>query len=124
MGVASAKLLQSAVGTSPCSSLGHQVSAGSVTACRLPGTILFIHGAMVNERSWDLMKAWYEGRGYRCQAPSWPERRTGLGLAELADHYQAVVRLQAEPPVLVGHSLGGLLLQVLLHRGPRRAAAA
>src|SRR5260370_656451 len=53
---------------------------------------------MVNERSWDLMKAWYEGRGYRCQAPSWPERRAGLGLAELADHYEAIVRLEPGRP--------------------------
>ena len=79
---------------------------------------------MVNERSWDLMKAWYEGRGYRCQAPSWPERRTGLGLAELADHYEAIVRLEAEPPVLVGHSFGGLLVQILLDRGHGQAGVA
>src|SRR5258708_7043067 len=79
---------------------------------------------MVNERSWDLMKAWYEGRGYRCQAPSWPERRAGLGLAELADHYEAIVRLEAEPPVLVGHSFGGLLVQILLDRGHGQAGVA
>jgi pimeloyl-ACP methyl ester carboxylesterase len=79
---------------------------------------------MVNERSWDRMKAWFEGRGYRCQAPSWPERRAGLGLAELADHYQAIVTEEAEPPVLVGHSFGGLIVQILLDRGHVQAGVA
>ncbi len=79
---------------------------------------------MVNERSWDRMKAWFEGRGYRCQAPAWPERHPGLGLAELAEHYQAIVRSEPEPPVLVGHSFGGLLVQILLDRGHGNAGVA
>jgi pimeloyl-ACP methyl ester carboxylesterase len=90
----------------------------------LPRSIVFIHGAMVNERCWDPMKAWFEARGHRCLAPPWPERRPGLGLGELADHYLMIVRAEPEPPVLVGHSFGGLLVQILLDRGHTGAGVA
>jgi pimeloyl-ACP methyl ester carboxylesterase len=41
----------------------------------------------------------------------------GLGSAEIINHYDNAIRLLDEPPILIGHSLGGLVVQVLLDRG-------
>ena len=72
----------------------------------------------------------YEARGFRVLAPPWPRlhaqveevRRdpsvlAGLGVREIAQHYEAVVRTLPEPPILIGHSFGGLIVQMLLDRG-------
>ena len=79
---------------------------------------------MVNEHCWDPMKAWFEARGYRCQAPPWPQRRGDLGLGELTVYFQEIARAQPEPPVLVGHSFGGLIVQIMLDRGHPQAGVA
>ena len=38
------------------------------------------------------------------------------------DHYAALIATLAEPPILIGHSYGGLVAQMLLDRGPGAAA--
>lgn len=47
-----------------------------------------------------------------------------LGVAEIVAHYEGVVRGLSEPPLLVGHSFGGLFVQMLLDRGLGRAGVA
>ncbi len=93
-------------------------------------TVVFVHGAWVTSPSWDRWVRRYEARGYRCLAPAWPyddrpavelrrdpdSRLAGVGLGEIADHYAAAVRGLDEPPILVGHSFGGLFVQMLLGR--------
>ncbi len=93
-------------------------------------TVVFIHGAWVTPACWDQFVAFYTKRGYRCIAPAWPRRmdRTiaelradpsslaGLGVQEIVDHYESIIRDQAEPPLLIGHSFGGLFVQMLLDR--------
>ena len=39
------------------------------------------------------------------------------GIAEIVDHYDRIVRALDEPPILIGHSFGGLFVQLLLDRG-------
>jgi pimeloyl-ACP methyl ester carboxylesterase len=94
-------------------------------------TVLFVHGAWMTPACWDDFKARYEQRGYRCLAPAWPHddrpvselRRSPapelarLGVREIVDHYARIIQAQAEPPILVGHSFGGLFVQMLLDRG-------
>ena len=93
-------------------------------------TVVFIHGAWVTPRCWDGFVNDFEARGYRCLAPAWPGKdRTvaainadpsalrGLGIGEIVDHYERIVRGLDEPPILVGHSFGGLFVQILLDRG-------
>lgn len=41
----------------------------------------------------------------------------GLGVTEIADHYSRIIRSLDAPPVIIGHSLGGLVTQILLDRG-------
>jgi putative flavoprotein involved in K+ transport len=47
-----------------------------------------------------------------------------VGFDEIVEHYARHVRACAEPPLLIGHSLGGLIVQVLLDRNLGRGAIA
>lgn len=94
--------------------------------------IVLVHGAWVTPRSWDPFRRPFEAAGYEVHAPTWPylDRMTlldaqcalpdgfgGLTLGRIADKYQAYIGKLPEPPVLIGHSFGGLLVQMLLDRG-------
>jgi pimeloyl-ACP methyl ester carboxylesterase len=93
-------------------------------------TIVFIHGAWVTPSCWDPFVGYFEGLGYRCIAPAWPGKDrpieeiradpsplAGLGVGEIVDHYDRLIRDLPQPPILVGHSFGGLFTQILLDRG-------
>lgn len=94
-------------------------------------TVVFIHGAWVTPLCWEPFIGFFKQRGYRCLAPAWPykdrtveeQRRAPapelarLGVREIVAHYEAIIRGLAEPPVLIGHSFGGLFVQMLLDRG-------
>jgi pimeloyl-ACP methyl ester carboxylesterase len=93
-------------------------------------TIVFIHGAWVTPACWYPFRGFFEERGFECLAPAWPGKDrpieairadpsalAGLGIAEIVDHYERVIRELPEAPVLVGHSFGGLFVQILLDRG-------
>jgi hypothetical protein len=47
-----------------------------------------------------------------------------IGARELTDHYEKIIKEMNEPPILVGHSFGGLIVQKLLDRGVGRAEIA
>jgi pimeloyl-ACP methyl ester carboxylesterase len=104
-------------------------------------TVVFLHGAWVTPACWDRMLTWFEARGYRCLAPAWPGKDRpieairadpsplkGLGIGEIADHCAAVIRdvtaKDGEPPIVIGHSFGGLFAQILLDRGLGAAGVA
>jgi pimeloyl-ACP methyl ester carboxylesterase len=83
-------------------------------------TVLFIHGGWVIPSCWDPFVSYFEARGYRCLAPAWPGKDrsveairadpsplAGLGIGEIVDHYDRIVRALDEPPILIGHSFGG-----------------
>ena len=100
-----------------------------------PHTIVFIHGLWLTPRSFENFASRYESRGHRVLAPSWPGmegevealRRDpslldGIDLNTVVDHYDKLIRELPEPPILMGHSLGGTVTQVLLDRGLGAAA--
>ncbi|MGZ8641243.1 MAG: alpha/beta hydrolase [Actinomycetota bacterium] len=101
-------------------------------------TALFIHGAWVGPACWEPFIGRFEAAGYRCVAPAWPfddrpiaELRArpatelaGVGVQEIVDHYEQIARTLPEPPVLIGHSFGGLFVQMLLDRGVGAAGVA
>jgi pimeloyl-ACP methyl ester carboxylesterase len=93
-------------------------------------TILLIHGMFMTPRSWEPFRGYYEARGYRVLTPPWPRMKgevedirrdpsalNGLGTIEIVDHYENIVREQDQPPIIMGHSVGGLFVQMLLDRG-------
>src|SRR5512133_2620962 len=99
-------------------------------------TIVLIHGMWLTPRGWDNWVDHYVDRGYRAIAPGWPgvkdpeeTRRDpsalkGLGLAKITDHYDSVIRELDRPPIIIGHSFGGLVTQLLLDRGLGAAGVA
>jgi pimeloyl-ACP methyl ester carboxylesterase len=100
--------------------------------------IVFVHGAWVTPLCWEPMKGYFEARGYTCLAPTWPHkdrpieelRRSpppalaGLGVTEIVDHYERIIGKLDAPPILIGHSFGGLFVQMLLDRGVGAAGVA
>ena len=95
-----------------------------------PNSIVFIHGLWMTALCWENWIRRYTGRGYRVIAKSWPGmdididelRRdpspvAALGVTEIVDHYEAIIRELDRPPIIIGHSFGGLITQILLDRG-------
>ncbi|MDJ1158084.1 alpha/beta hydrolase [Chelatococcus sp. SYSU_G07232] len=94
-------------------------------------TILLIHGAWLTPAIWQPWIDRYEAQGYKVLAPAWPlmdrpaeELRRAphpelgkLTLGKIVDHYAAIIATLPEQPVLIGHSYGGLIVQMLLDRG-------
>jgi pimeloyl-ACP methyl ester carboxylesterase len=110
-------------------------SSPSESAERAP--IVLIHGMWMTPLSWEHWITRYEARGHRVLAPAWPGldaepeqlRRDpsplrGLGIAEIVDHYDKIIRGLDRPPIIIGHSFGGLHTQLLLNRGLGAAGVA
>lgn len=94
----------------------------------MTGTVFMIHGMWGTSRDWDNYRAYFEARGYRCIVPTLPYHDTApggmpdprLGTASLVDYADALeheIRQLGEKPVIMGHSMGGLLAQILGARG-------
>jgi pimeloyl-ACP methyl ester carboxylesterase len=99
--------------------------------------LLLIHGAWLTARSWERYVDYFGARGYAASTPEWPRKEgdveeirehaeevAGLGLTEIVDHYAELIDGLDEPPVLIGHSFGGLIVELLLDRGLGRAGVA
>ena len=99
--------------------------------------LVFIHGAWLSSRSWENYADYFADRGFAVVAPEWPRKAggvdemretadesAGLGVQEIVDHYAELIEELDEPPVLIGHSYGGLFVELLLDRGLGRAGVA
>ena len=53
-----------------------------------------------------------------------PSVMNGLGVTQVADHYEEIIRSLPEAPIIIGHSFGGLVTQILLDRGLGAAGVA
>ncbi len=95
-----------------------------------PDTIVLIHGFWVTPRSWEHWIARYEAAGYTVIAPAYPGFEVEvealnadpapieqLTVPAVIDHLSEVVSSLATPPILIGHSAGGVFTQLLLDRG-------
>lgn len=93
-------------------------------------TILLIHGLWVTPSSWEKFKRHYESLGHTVIASPWPGinkdvaamRRDpsglyGIGIAEVIALYTKIIRSLPEPPIIMGHSYGGLITQLLIDKG-------
>lgn len=93
-------------------------------------TILFITGAFVSHRCWDNWKTFFERRGFKIVIPPWPGKEAdeetlrgnhpnseiaNVTLGELIGYYAGIIQELPEEAILIGHSLGGLLVQILLN---------
>jgi len=94
--------------------------------------VVMIHGMWSGSWVWDNYKAFFEDQGYLCVTPTLryherqpnmgPDHRLGkVGLLDYADDLEKLSRRFDSPPILIGHSLGGLLAQILASRGLAKA---
>lgn len=95
-------------------------------------TVVFIHGLFLSYNGWGQWVKYFASKGYRAQAIAWPGRDQSVDalrqahpdpklgqrtFGEVLDHHIQTIKGLNEPPILIGHSLGGLLTQLLLNRG-------
>jgi non-heme chloroperoxidase len=99
--------------------------------------VVFIHGLWLHATSWQPWIEVFREAGYDPIAPEWPggpatvaEARANpdavapFGVQEVADHYAQIIAGLPEKPVVIGHSFGGLLTQLLVGRGLTAAGIA
>jgi len=93
--------------------------------------IVFIHGMFQNPKSWEKWIAYFSEKGYTCIAPAWllhqgvpadlrtfpPEGLGDLQLTTIVNEMERVVNSLPEKPILIGHSVGGLIVQLLVQKG-------
>jgi non-heme chloroperoxidase len=92
--------------------------------------VVFVHGLWLLASSWEPWRTLFETKGYAAVAVDWPGDRpsvaealkdkdslAGTSVADVADHLAEVVRGLDRKPVLIGHSFGGLLVQMVAGRG-------
>lgn len=102
-------------------------------------TVVFIHGMFLTPISWDGWSRHFQAQGYKTLAPAWPEhekpvaeqrqqhpsaRLAALTLGEVIEAHRKIVRELPEKPILIGHSMGGLIVQILLAEGLGAAGVA
>jgi pimeloyl-ACP methyl ester carboxylesterase len=102
-------------------------------------TIVFVHGMFMTPLCWEHWVGKFTSLGYRCLAPAWPGRDRPIAdlranhpdaelgkltLSDVVEHYAAAVSALDEKPVVVGHSMGGLVTQLLLSRDLASAGVA
>jgi len=108
-------------------------------ASSTPPAIVFITGAFVTSACWDNWKTFFERLGYTCYVPDWPHKATAAaalrrqhphspiaqnGLPEVLRVYTDFMAQLPAKPIVIGHSYGGLLVQLLLQRGTVAAGVA
>lgn len=102
-------------------------------------TIVFIHGNFVTRRSWEPWAARYSARGYKVVSIAYPGRdrpvktlkanpkdpflRT-LNLKATIEYHAQRIQAIGEKPIIIGHSFGGLLTQLMVQRDLAAAAVA
>ncbi len=99
--------------------------------------VVFIHGLWLLPSSWDRWQELFRAAGYATLAPGWPDDPetvaeakahpdvfAGKSIKDVADHLDAVVRQLNRKPVVIGHSFGGLMTQILAGRGLSAASVA
>ena len=98
---------------------------------------VFIHGLWLLPNSWENWLPVFDEAGYAPIAASWPddpatveeakenpEVFAGKSVAQVADHHAELIRALNTKPVVVGHSFGGLLTEILAGRGLASASVA
>ena len=99
--------------------------------------VVFIHGLWLHATSWQPWIELFASAGYRPIAPGWPHEAAtveearknpdavaNLSIDDVTEHYAGIIAGLDEPPILIGHSFGGLFAEKLLGQGIGAAAVA
>lgn len=102
-------------------------------------TIIFIHGMYLTPKSWDEWEPYFQSLGYDTYSPAWPYHELSvfeqnslhpskelgaLTLPDVLQYYRDLIATLDERPILIGHSMGGLIAQLLLGEGLAAGAIA
>ena len=98
-------------------------------------TIVLVHGLWMTPTSWNTWADRFRALGHDVVVPGWPgiddrtvadirsnpEALKGIGLTQIADHYEGIIRAlpgfaEGRKPIIMGHSFGGLITQMLADR--------
>lgn len=99
--------------------------------------MVFIHGLWLLPTSWERWAAVFEEAGFAPVLPGWPddpetvdeahahpEVFAGKNVGAVADHFCDLIGALDRKPVVIGHSFGGLLTQIVAGRGLSRVSVA
>jgi pimeloyl-ACP methyl ester carboxylesterase len=99
--------------------------------------VVFVHGLWLLASSWGRWATVFEEAGYTALTPGWPDDPETVGeananpevfahktIGQVADHFGDVIHGLKKKPAIVGHSFGGLLVQILAGRGLASASVA
>jgi len=129
------------MGTSASSSAGSLTAAEREQVQRANASglqpVVFVHGLWLLAASWQRWAEAFEEAGYIALTPGWPgdpataaeanahpDAMAGQTVGQVADHLSTVVAQLERKPVLIGHSFGGLLAQLLAGRGQAHVTVA
>src|ERR671918_924959 len=109
---------------------GPQMTDNGAPEPTAPDTIVLIHGLWVTSRSWEKWAERYEARGYHVLTPAYPGFEVevealnedpspieALTIPGVVEHLESIVAALENPPIIMGHSMGGLIVQILLDHG-------
>jgi pimeloyl-ACP methyl ester carboxylesterase len=92
--------------------------------------VAFIHGLWLLPSSWERWAAMFEEAGFVAVSPGWPDDPETVeeakahpevfahkSVGQIADYVDGIIRRLDKKPVVIGHSFGGLLAQIVAGRG-------
>jgi non-heme chloroperoxidase len=99
--------------------------------------VVFIHGLGLLRSSWDRWAAVFEEAGYRALTPGWPDDPDDVAeananpelfarktIGQVTGHFSSVIEQLERKPAVIGHSVGGLVAQIIAGRGLAAATVA
>src|SRR6476660_1472935 len=92
--------------------------------------VIFVHGLWLLAGSWKAWRDHFAKHGYATLTPDWPddpanveearahpEAVAGQSIGKVTDHFAEVIGQLHQKPIVIGHSTGGLITQILAGRG-------
>jgi pimeloyl-ACP methyl ester carboxylesterase len=113
------------------------VTTENTSASAAPDSIVLVHGFWVTPLSWEKWVERYESKGYRVLTPTYPGFEGGvealrddpspieaLTFPAIIEQIGGIIDELGRPPIIIGHSAGGVLTQILLDHGYGAAGVA
>jgi pimeloyl-ACP methyl ester carboxylesterase len=122
---------------SPSALTAHDIAEAKHANATGRQPVVFVHGLWLLPSSWERWAAVFDAAGYTSLMPGWPDDPADVATAnahpevfahktvgQVADHFAAIAGALARKPIVIGHSFGGLLAQILAGRGLAAATVA
>ncbi|MGZ3690076.1 MAG: alpha/beta hydrolase [Pseudobdellovibrio sp.] len=124
-----------------CSSIPETAQINSSSKSKAIGKppVVFIHGMYMTPACWKEWITYFKKENYQVTAPAWPQHEGSveelrdlkhmnslvkLTLEDVINYYRDYIKTLPQKPILIGHSMGGLVAQKLASEGLAAAAIA